>query len=76
MAEHESHAPQEATAQEASAGARHGSEHHSFERHGSEDSVEQRHRKILVFAHVGAKKHEMPPDRHAPSSTKRDSRPS
>lgn len=66
MAEHESHAPQEATAQVATAGAR----------HGSEDSVEQRHRKILVFAHVGAKKHEMPPDRHAPSSTKRDSHPS
>ena len=45
MAEHESHAPQEATAQVATAGAR----------HGSEDSVEQRHRKILVFAHVGRK---------------------
>ncbi len=45
-------------------------------RHDSEDSVGQRHRKILVFAHVGAKKHEMPPDRHAPSSTKRDSHPS
>ena len=55
MAEHESHAPQEAIAQVASAGARHGSEHHSFERHGSEDSVGQRHRKILVFAHVGRK---------------------
>ena len=45
MAEHEGHAPQEATAQVATAGAR----------HGSEDSVEQRHRKILVFAHVGRK---------------------
>lgn len=55
MAEHESRAPQEATAQVATADARHSSEHHSFERHGSEDSVEQRHRKILVFAHVGRK---------------------
>ena len=50
MAEHESHAPQEATAQVATAGAR-----HSSERRSSEDSVEQRHRKILVFAHVGRK---------------------
>ena len=55
MAEHESHAPQEATAQVVAAGARHSSEYHSFERHGFEDSVEQRHRKILVFAHVGRK---------------------
>ena len=55
MAEHEATPPQEATAQVATAGARHGFEHHSFEPHGSEDSVEQRHRKILVFAHVGRK---------------------
>ena len=66
MAEHESHAPQEATAQVATAGAR----------HGSEDSVEQRHRKFSSSPTWGAKKHEMPPDRHAPSSTKRDSHPS
>ena len=46
MAERERHAPQEATAQVATAGAR----------HGSEGSVGQRHRKILVFAHVGRKK--------------------
>ena len=42
--------PAEATTQVAAVDARDGSE-----RRGSEDSVEQRHRKILVFAHVGRK---------------------